>query len=109
MPLHAVALPATADRTVVRFAMKDGCKTVTVVVANPALEEIDAMHQGRAHASSGSSSTVRRSSNSRAPSTTEGTSSKTAPSTSERSIFLLTARSERSYNAHVPRPGITPV
>ncbi len=43
MPLHAVALPATADRIAVRFAMKDGCKTITVVVANPALEEIDAM------------------------------------------------------------------
>ncbi len=47
MPLHAVALPATADRTAVRFTMKDGCKTITVIVANPALEEIDAMPSGR--------------------------------------------------------------
>ncbi len=46
MPLYAVALPATADGVGVRFAMKDGCKTITVVVANPALEEIDSPSEG---------------------------------------------------------------
>ena len=41
MPLMPVALRATADRTAVRFAMKDGAKTVMVLVANPALDDID--------------------------------------------------------------------
>ena len=41
MPLMPVALRATADRSAVRFAMKDGAKTIIVLVANPALEDID--------------------------------------------------------------------
>lgn len=41
MPLLPVALRATAERSAVRFAMKDGAKTVIVLVANPALDDID--------------------------------------------------------------------
>ena len=41
MPLMPVALRATADRTAVRFAMKDGAKTVMVLVANPALDDFE--------------------------------------------------------------------
>lgn len=43
MPLIPVALPAKLDRIPcsVRFAMKDGAKTVTVLVSNTALDEIE--------------------------------------------------------------------
>ena len=43
MPLLPFAHPAIADRNMraVRFAMKDGSKTVDILVSNPALESID--------------------------------------------------------------------
>jgi hypothetical protein len=43
MPLIPVAQAATPDPATraVRFAMKDGAKTITVLVSNPALEDID--------------------------------------------------------------------
>jgi hypothetical protein len=43
MPLIPVAQAAVADPGLraVRFAMKDGCKSVTVLVSNPALENIE--------------------------------------------------------------------
>jgi hypothetical protein len=43
MPLIPAALPAVADRRlpVVRFAMKDGSKLVTVLVANSALRDVE--------------------------------------------------------------------
>ena len=43
MPLLPFARPAIADRNAraVRFAMKDGSKTVDILASNPALESID--------------------------------------------------------------------
>jgi hypothetical protein len=43
MPLIPVAQPAVPDPTLraVRFAMKDGSKTVNVLVSSPALEDIE--------------------------------------------------------------------
>ncbi len=43
MPLLSVAQPAIADHSMraVRFAMKDGSKTVAILVSNPALESFD--------------------------------------------------------------------
>jgi hypothetical protein len=43
MPLIPTARAATADRQLraVRFAMKDGSKMITVLVSNPALENIE--------------------------------------------------------------------
>jgi Protein of unknown function (DUF1488) len=43
MPLMSVARPAKFDRAIrsVRFAMKDGSKTVFVLVSNTALEDIE--------------------------------------------------------------------
>src|SRR5262245_29774442 len=43
MPLIPVARPAEPDHTrnVVRFAMKDGAKTVTVLISAPALDDVD--------------------------------------------------------------------
>jgi hypothetical protein len=43
MPLTPAALPAVADRrlSVVRFAMRNGSKLVTVLVSNPALHDIE--------------------------------------------------------------------
>jgi len=45
MPLIPAALPAVADRrsSVVRFAMKDGSKLITILVSQPALEDIEVM------------------------------------------------------------------
>ena len=43
MPLLPLARPAIADRNMraVRFTMKDGSRSVDVLVSNPALESID--------------------------------------------------------------------
>jgi hypothetical protein len=43
MPLLTFARPAIADRNAraVRFTMKDGSRTVDILVSNPALESID--------------------------------------------------------------------
>jgi Protein of unknown function (DUF1488) len=50
MPLIPAGLPAIVDRrlSVVRFAMEDGAKLVTVLVSKPALEDIVTLSsQGR--------------------------------------------------------------
>ncbi len=43
MPLIPVARPAEPDHTqnAVRFAMKDGAKTISVLISAPALEDVD--------------------------------------------------------------------
>ena len=43
MPLRSVARAAIPDPTLkaVRFAMKDGAKTVTVLISAPALDDVD--------------------------------------------------------------------
>ncbi len=43
MPLISVARAAEPDHKLkaVRFAMKDGAKTVTVLISGPALEDVD--------------------------------------------------------------------